>query len=392
MVIAGKIQRYIFMRCLTSLAMTLGIIVLAIVLVDVVEQMRTVGSRTQITIQTAFTLTMMKTPGLILETLPFAMLIGAILTYSQLNRRSELPAVRASGVSAWRFLGPVMVLAVVLGTVMVTVLDPLATRLNEDFEATRDRLTGGGRPSAQGVWLSQGDLQAGAATVEEEAPDAAAAEDDASPANANAQAIIHGRTIIGRGQALENVTFWFFRPGARGPEDREFTHRIDAERAELKAGFWQLTGVIENRFGGEISRTDDLALPTNLSSDTLLSRFASSKTIPFWELPAFIEAGQAAGMEIGEYVLKYHTLLATPVLMLAMALIGAVVCLRLARSGGLSQLIGAGALAGFLLYFVTRLASGMATSGATPPEAAAWCPPLCALFAVLALLAHVEDG
>lgn len=392
MVIAGKIQRYIFMRCLTSLAMTLGIIVLAIVLVDVVEQMRTVGSRTQITIQTAFTLTMMKTPGLILETLPFAMLIGAILAYSQLSRRSELPAIRASGVSAWRFLGPVMVLAVVLGTVMVTVLDPLATRLNEDFEATRDRLTGGGRPSAQGVWLSQGDLQAGAATGEEEAPVVAAAEDDASPANANAQAIIHGRTIIGRGQALENVTFWFFRPGARGPEDREFTHRIDAERAELKAGFWQLTGVIENRFGGEVSRTDDLALPTNLSSDTLLSRFASSKTIPFWELPAFIEAGQAAGMEIGEYVLKYHTLLATPVLMLAMALIGAVVCLRLARSGGLSQLIGAGALAGFLLYFVTRLASGMATSGATPPEAAAWCPPLCALFAVLALLAHVEDG
>lgn len=392
MVIAGKIQRYIFMRCLTSLAMTLGIIVLAIVLVDVVEQMRTVGSRTQITIQTAFTLTMMKTPGLILETLPFAMLIGAILAYSQLSRRSELPAIRASGVSAWRFLGPVMVLAIVLGTVMVTVLDPLATRLNEDFEATRDRLTGGGRPSAQGVWLSQGDLQAGAATGEEEAPDAAAAEDDVSTANANAQAIIHGRTIIGRGQALENVTFWFFRPGARGPEDREFTHRIDAERAELKAGFWQLTGVIENRFGGEVSRTDDLALPTNLSSDTLLSRFASSKTIPFWELPAFIEAGQAAGMEIGEYVLKYHTLLATPVLMLAMALIGAVVCLRLARSGGLSQLIGAGALAGFLLYFVTRLASGMATSGATPPEAAAWCPPLCALFAVLALLAHVEDG
>ena len=79
-------------------------------------------------------------------------------------------------------------------------------------------------------------------------------------------------------------------------------------------------------------------------------------------------------------------------MMLAMALIGAVVCLRLARSGGLSQLIGAGALAGFVLFFVTRLASGMSASGATPPEAAAWCPPLFALFAVLTVLAHVEDG
>ena len=198
--------------------------------------------------------------------------------------------------------------------------------------------------------------------------------------------------MVNRGQALENVTFWYFRPGPGGPSDREFTHRIDAKRAELTPGFWQLTGVVENRLGGEIQRTDTLALPTNLSGDTLLSRFASSKTIPFWDLPSFIQAGKAAGMETGDYVLKYNTLLATPVFMLAMALIGAVVCLRLARAGGLSRLVGAGALAGFVLYFANRLASGMSASGATPPEAAAWCPPLFALFAVLTLLAHAEDG
>jgi lipopolysaccharide export system permease protein len=382
MVIAGRIQRYIFRECVASLTLTLGIILLAILLVDMVEQMRTIGERTQIGIEVAFSLTMMKTPGLLLETLPFAMLVGSILTYSQLSRRSELPAIRASGVSAWRFLGPAMVLSVAVGLLMVTVLDPLATRMSEEFEATRARLLGGAAPTNEGVWLSQGDLEAGA---------------NADPATevlpgANQQAIIHGRRVIGRGQAIENVTFWYFRPGPGGPADREFTHRIDAQRAELSPGFWQLTSVVENRLGGEISRSETLALPTNLDSDTLLSRFASSKTIPFWELPAFIQAGKAAGMDVGDYVLKYHSLLAMPVFMLAMALIGAVVCLRLARSGGLSRLIGAGALAGFVLYFTNRLASGMSASGATPPEAAAWCPPLFALFAVLTLLAHVEDG
>ena len=60
------------------------------------------GSRTEIGIGTAFQLTLMKTPGLLMETLPFAMLVGSILTYSQLSRRSEIPAVRAAGVSAWR--------------------------------------------------------------------------------------------------------------------------------------------------------------------------------------------------------------------------------------------------------------------------------------------------
>ncbi len=382
MVIAGRIQRYIFRECVASLVLTLGIILLAIILVDVVEQMRTIGDRTQIGIDVAFSLTMMKTPGLILETLPFAMLVGSILTYSQLGRRSEIPAIRASGVSAWRFLGPVMVLAVLVGVLMVTVLDPLATRLSQDFEATRARLLGNTAPSNEGVWLSQGDLQAGA-----DAEQAGAA-----LPGSNQQAIIHGRRVVGRGQALENVTFWYFRPGPAGPSDREFTHRIDAKRAELTPGFWQLTDIVENRLGGEIQRTESLALPTNLSSDTLLSRFASSKTIAFWELPSFIQAGKAAGMDVGDYVLKYNTLLATPVFMLAMSLIGAVVCLRLARSGGLSRLVGAGALAGFVLYFTTRLASGMSASGATPPEAAAWCPPLFALFAVLTLLAHLEDG
>lgn len=382
MVIAGRIQRYIFVQCLLSLAMTLGIILLAILLVDVVEQVRTVGARTEIGIETAFRLTLMKTPGLLLETLPFAMLVGSILTYSQLSRRSEIPAVRAAGVSAWRFLGPVMVLAVVVGASMVMIIDPLATRLNQDFQAERDRLLGNAPVETNGVWLSQGDLQANAADETGSVADE----------NPNGQAIIHGRSVVGRGQALENVTFWYFRPGPGGPADRVFTHRIDAERAELTPGFWQLSGVVENRLGGDVRREENLALPTNLSSDTLLTRFASAKTIPFWELPSFIDAGRSAGMEVNAYVLKFHGLLATPLFMLAMALIGAVVCLRLARSGGLSQLIGAGALAGFVLFFVTRLAAGMSASGATSPEAAAWCPPLFALFAVLTLLAHAEDG
>jgi len=383
MVIAGRIQRYVFRECLMALLLTLGVMLLAIVLVDVVEEMRDIGRRVQISIMTAFQLSLMKTPRLTLETLPFAMLVGSIMTFSQLSRRSEIPAIRASGVSAWRFLGPAMVLALGIGVVMVTVLDPLATRLNRGFDAERERLINpraAAHPDAVGgVWLSQGDLAAGAG-------------DSASDENPDAQAIISARRVVGRGQALEDVTFYYFRPGSEGGEDREFTHRIDAKRAELTSGFWQLHDVIYNRPPSKVERMDTMSVPTNLRNDTLLSRFASAETISFWDLPGFIRDGRAAGMEVDAYVLKLHTLLAMPVFMLAMSLIGAVVCLRLARSGGLSQLIGAGALAGFVLFFVTRVAAGMSTSGAAPPEAAAWCPPLFALFAVLTLLAHAEDG
>ncbi len=381
MVIAGRIQRYIFREALASLLLVLSIIMLAIVLVDVVEQIRTVGSRTEIGIGTAFSLTLLDMPRLVLETLPFAMLVGSILTFSRLSRRSEIPAIRAAGVSAWRFLGPAIALALVTGIFMVTILDPLATRSTLEFQNKRAALLDthsvatAATDARDGVWLSQGGADAGKQT---------------KPADQEGQAIISAKRIVGRAEALEDVTFYYFRLGAGG--EREFAYRIDAKRAVLVPGFWQLESVIENRPGGDVRREDKLALPTSLRPDTLLSRIASSKTIPFWDLPQFIRQTRSAGLEVDQYVLKLHTLLALPVMMVAMALIGAVFCLRLARSGGLSRLIGAGAVTGFLLYFANKMAANLSASGATSPEAAAWCPPLIALFAVLTVIAHAEDG
>ena len=167
-------------------------------------------------------------------------------------------------------------------------------------------------------------------------------------------------------QALEDVTFYYFRTGRRAAEDREFTHRIDAKRAELTSGFWQLQRRCrEPRRTAEMTRARDRLGRADQPAQTTRCCSASLRPRPFRSgtSPASSRDGRDAGMDVDAYVLKFHTLLATPVFMLAMALIGAVVCLRLARSGGLSQLIGAGALAGFVLFFVTRLAAGMSAVG-----------------------------
>jgi lipopolysaccharide export system permease protein len=392
MVIVGRIQRYIFKECLAAFMLTFSVITLAILLVDVVEELRTIGSRTQISVLTAFQLTMMKAPALILETLPFAMLVGSILAFSQLGRRSEIPAIRAAGVSAWRFLGPAIFLSLGVGILMVTVFDPVATRLRGQFNEERERLINPRAATApngiEEFWITQGNLAAGAG--------------EQDGASSDAQAIINAKRVVGRGEALEDVTFYYFRPSEAGnAEDREFNYRIDAKRAQLKSGFWQLTDAVESRpvsadmqspAPADTQHQGTVALPTNLRDDTLISRFAPATTIPFWDLPKFITDGRNAGMDVNPYVLRLHTLLATPLFMTAMSLIGGVVCLRLARSGGLSRLIGAGAMAGFVLFFATKVAAGLSSTGAAPPEAAAWCPPLFALFAVLTLLAHIEDG
>ena len=368
-----RIQRYILREMLSALMMVLGIFLLAIILVDVVEQMRTVGGDVSISLGTALQLSFMKLPMLIEKLLPFALLISAMMAFTRLNRRSELSIIRAIGVSAWRFLTPVIILALGLGLLTTTLINPLGAKLTANYESQRARLLelGGAAVSVtnNGVWLRQGDDLR--------------------------QIVIHAERVEQNGLVLVNVKMLEeerLYNGNRPTNDFEFVRRIDAEKASLFDGFWQLETVIENVPGLPPTRTETLAIPTSLDAVTLLDRFASPSTIGFWELPHFISQTRSAGLDASRYVMRLQSLYATPIFFVAMALIGAIVCLRLQRLGGTPRLLAMGAGAAVGLFFIMQLSSSLGATGALPPWIAAWAPPLFVLFATLGLIAYKEDG
>src|SRR5690606_37636290 len=75
------------------------------------------------------------------------------------NRRSELVAMRAAGLSAWRFVLPAAGAAFLLGIVTVTVLGPLSASADGLFQRERSRLSGSvaGAEQHQAVWIREGD-------------------------------------------------------------------------------------------------------------------------------------------------------------------------------------------------------------------------------------------
>ena len=270
----SKIQRYILKECLMGLALVLGILLLAILMIDVVEQLRTVGGDVRLSILGAFNLSLMKLPQIVEQTLPFALLIASMMAFTRLNRRSELSIIRASGISAWRFLTPVMILGIALGLFTMMVLNPFAAKLTESFEQTRDRLLNEGRPtlavSDTGIWLRQGDE--------------------------TNQIVIHAQRVAQGGVNLLDVKMIqeerLYADG-RPTNDYAFARRIDADSAVLRDGFWQLEGVIENVPNQPPEFKDNLAIPTTLDATTLLDKFASPNTIGFWQLPKFVRQTQA---------------------------------------------------------------------------------------------------
>jgi lipopolysaccharide export system permease protein len=360
----SRLGRYIFGRVVIGVAVAMTGVLASILLIDVVEQMRTVGARTDLSIVDALRLTMFKAPMLVEQTLPFIVLAGVMMAMIGLNRSSELVAMRASGVSAWRFLTPPLAVGALLGVLSIVALNPLGAHLYRAFEVEKqDALSTGAGAAANGVWIRQGDPEG--------------------------QVVIHAETVDPNGVTLRQATFMFFEVRQ---DALRFTRRIRAAEAELKPGFWQLTNLVEATPGGRPAPQTHLAIPTALDPAELINRFVNPATLSFWALPSFINEAKQAGFAPTRYELKMQNLFAYPLLLAGMAGLGAAFSLQLQRLGNLARWGAGGVAIGLFLFFYSQLAGAFAITQTVPPFVAAWSAPAAGLFIALAIVAFMEDG
>jgi lipopolysaccharide export system permease protein len=363
----GRIERYVLARLLTGVTAALAIISAVVLLIQFVELSSQVGTRADVGASSIFGLTLLRAPSIVQILLPFCFLFGGIGAFVGLNRRSELVAMRAAGVSAWRFILPSAAGAFVLGIVAIGLINPVSAQLNAQFEADRARLMEnylGDQP--RDVWLRQGD--------------------DAS------QVVIHARARdVKHGLAtLRGVSLFIYEKNARGIP--EFRRRLEAQEATLMPGFWRLKNVREATAGDSSIRSDVITIRSTLDAEAAMERLASPEAIAFWRLPKAIQLTEQAGFSASGYRLRFQQLLSTPLLYAAMTILAAAFSLRLARLGGLAGLAGAGVALGFVMFFFNQFSGALARADIIPLFAAAWAPAVVALLAGVTLLCYTEDG
>lgn len=363
----GNLERYVLRVIVGAVFSVLAIVSAMIVLIDFVDNARNLGPRSDATFVDLMGLTLMKSPGTIVSLLPFVFLFGTLFAFVTLNRRSELIAMRASGVSAWRFVAPAMLFAFLSGFLVITMLGPLTGLSSSRFEEMRAALRAGYSGTApDDVWLRQGD--------------------------GRTEIILHatGYDHSGGVFGLRNVSLFVYSRSQTG--NLEFSRQIEAQEARLNAGFWRLTGVREAMPGAGAVRSESLSIPSTLDSEAAMERMAAPSTIPIWRIPAIVQQLDSAGISSLAFRVRLQQILATPVLYMAMSLLAAAFSLRLARLGGLAGLSVAAIALGFAVYFLDHLCLALGRSESLPAVMAAWSPPLLALLSGLALLCYTEDG
>lgn len=350
--------------------MVMGVFLIILVLLDMIEQIRRFGD-TDASFGRLFTLTLLNVPETLYGILPLIMILATLAMFLGLARSSELVVARAAGRSALQSLTAPIIVATIFGVLAVAFFNPIVAATSKQFEALADELSGRSASqlsvSGDGLWLRQG--------------------------SETGQTVIRAARTNLDGTVLSGATFLGFDADGRP------AFRIEADRAELVPGAWQIFGAKEWRFDTESAipevaafETDQMSLASNLTRDQILDSFGTPSAIPIWELPGFIANLEEAGFSARNYRTFFHMELALPLFIISMVLVGAGFTMRHTRFGrtGLMVMLALGL--GFSLYFIRNFAAILGENGQIPILLAAWGPPIASVLLPLGLLLHLEDG
>jgi lipopolysaccharide export system permease protein len=362
---AGTLARYFSLRFFLAMVAVFVLCCILIFFVDFIEMLRRAGNYgTDIPALLLVWMTLLRLPSFSELVLPFAVLIGTIGIFLMLSRSSELVIVRAAGFSVWQFVTPAAIVAFLLGITFVALYNPLAAvargeaeRLYADAFGKDESLL---KTRNAGAWLRED--------------------------GADGPSVIHSQQVANQGLDLTGVTVFQY--------DREhrLTERIDAKKAVLKDGRWELAEARVSLPGEETVLYQQYLLSTYLTPTQVRDTLGTEYSISFWDLPNFIEISERAGLPATQYRVQYQLLLSRPFLLVTMVLIAATCALRGFRFGNVQINAITGLAAGFAFFVFAEISRNFAMAGLTSAAAAAWVPVVIAASLALTVLLYKEDG
>lgn len=363
------LARYISRRFLVAILGVLGMCFVLVFFADFVELLRQSGKYDRVPMTTLVAMALLRLPAYAELILPIGVLIGSIGAFLMLSRSSELTIFRAGGMSVWQFILPGVVVAFLFGVLATTVYNPLAANARAladsmSVEAFKKRRG----PSLlktknAGAWLRQN--------------------------GADGQSIIHAGAAANQGLELGNVSIIQYG------KDVEFLERIEAEKATLRDGRWELQRAWVTLDGDqerEPAFYERYFVSTHLTTTQVKDSLGSVRSISFWELPNFIHIAEKAKLPATRHKLQYQALLSQPFVLAVMVLLAATCSLKAFRFGNIQVMVIAGLGVGFAFFVLAELSRNLGRSGLATPEAAAWTPPVIAALLAVTVLLRQEDG
>ena len=303
----------------------------------------------------------LRLPQLVARFLPFAILLGTLITFAGLNQHSEIISMKAAGISAHQIIAPLILVSALIAIVHFSFNERFVARANATLAAW-DNADFGPIPRESGV--------------------------QSNVALRHGEDLIFVSRVSGRGEAvrLAGITVY---GRAQGTLRRIVTAQAGAA---VPGGGWALRNVTTFDVDtGTLRRMAAIRLGADITPDEFTLARVNPDEQNFLQLRRSIAELRAADRPTAALSSSLWHKLAGPMSTMLMPLLAAVAAFGLARSGQLMVRAVIGMALGFAYFVADNFAIAMGNLGAYPPVLAAWGPFLLFLLVGEAVLIRTEE-
>ncbi len=284
-----------------------------------------------------------RAPQLIQRFLPFAVLLGTIITAATLNQNSEVISMKAGGLSAHQILAPLIITSLFVAIISFLFNEIAVAPATAKLSAW-EKVDYGPVPAASNVrtnvWVKDGDN------------------------------LVNAKTVTGRGTdvVLEDITVY-------NRTDSGLRSLMQGDEARFTGSSWTVTGVTQfNVLTGTEEKRDSITVGDTLRPDQFTLADVKADGLSFPQLRSAIAELKEAGRPTMALEASLWHKISGPLSAVLMPLLGAVAAFGLARSGQLFVRAVLGMALGFTYFVADNFSLAMGTIGAYPPILAAWAP------------------
>ena len=287
-------------------------------------------------------------PFVISMTLPVAVLLATLLTYSFFSKYSEITAMKANGISLYRISLPVLAVAAALSVLLfffTELVTPASVQKTEHIikvDVQKQQALGFFKQDE--IWYR------------------------------GHNAIYNFKMFDVEKNILHGISINRLTP------DFTMETRIDADRAEWKNHSWVFYHLLVTTFQPntppslEWSEEKVIALPEGPNDFKIIQKDAEK--MGYFELRRYVKKIQAEGYDVSRYLVDLQGKIAFPLVCLIVVVIGISFSILSERSGGIMQSLALGLFLGFSYWIVHAFSMSLGRSGTVPVFLSAWAANL----------------
>lgn len=358
---------YLVKQTILNLLYVLAVISAIIMMFDTIEILRKTSGKYDVSLGFLVEYVLAKLPETIDKVVPFIVMVSTMITFWKISKTNEFVIIRASGVSIWGVLVPVLLAIFFVGVFWVGVLNPISAKLYELKETLSYRLSTN-NPDAflfsnKGLWIRE-------------------RKDTGAVAIFNASGLNLQKDILW----LRDISI------IEVDEKSQVQRRIEAFVGTLDEGNLNLRDVRIYKTGQQPETINNLQYPTEINLQRIKDNFVDPEAISFWNLSDAISFYEASGFSVLRYKMRYLSLIALPFLLMAMVLVAGIFSLKPSqRQGGVLWMIIFGIATGFAVYFSSQIVSAFGINSYIPIWFAVWAPAIVVASISISVYLHKEE-